>query len=154
MFSRVPNIACNTYYFLLTKRTNDWKRVIEKDADAGKIEGQRRRGWQRMRWLGIITDSMDINLRKFWEIVKDREAWHAVVHGVAKSRTQLSEWRTMLRAPNYLLAFSDQSFYSTTVTFQLSCSWVTFPADFFTIIIHGRFLPLSFLSSFLFLLPT
>ena len=150
----MPNIACNTYYFLLTKRINDWKRVIEKDPDAGKIEGKRRRGWRRMRWLGIITDSMDINLRKFWEIVKDREAWHAVVHGVAKSRTQLSEWTTMLRASNYLLAFSDQSFYSTTMAFQLSCSWVTFPADFFTIIIHGRFLPLSFLSSFLFLFPT
>ena len=61
--------------------------VIGKDPDLGKIEDRRRRGVQRMRWLGGITDSMDMNLRKLQEIVKDREAWRAVVHEITKSRT-------------------------------------------------------------------
>ena len=64
---------------------------LEKTLMLGKTVGRRRRGWQRMRCLDGITDSMDMNLSKFQEIVKDRKAWHAAVHGIARSWTQLSE---------------------------------------------------------------
>ena len=68
--------------------------LLEKTLMLGKIEGRKKRGQQRMRWLDGITDWMDMNLSRFWEIMKDRETWYAAVHEVTKSQTQLSNWTT------------------------------------------------------------
>ena len=76
-----------------------WAESLVKTLMLGKIEGKRRRGRQRMRWLDSITNSIDMNLGKLWEIVWDREAWHAAVHGVTKSWTQLRNWTIII--PQY-----------------------------------------------------
>ena len=89
------------YFGHLMQRTNS----LEKTLILGNIEGRRRRRWQRTRWLDSITDSMDMSLSKLQKMMKDREAWHAAVCGVAKSQTRLRDWTTTLSHSVYMPHF-------------------------------------------------
>ena len=109
------------YFGYLMWRTDSF----EKTLMLGRIEGGRIRGWQRMRWLDGITDSMDMSLSKLRELVMHREVWRAAVHGVAKCRTRLSDWTKL----NWTEAILYKGLQSPWILIFLQVSWNQFPVD-------------------------
>ena len=117
------------YFGHLMQRTDS----LEKTLILGKIEGRRRRGQQRMRWLEGITDTMDMDLGGLWDLVMDREAWCAEVHGVTKSQTQLSNWTEL----NWTVRFTEGEGRLVNILFRHCCITVDFPNLF----LSSSFLP-------------
>ena len=111
------------YVGYLMRRTDS----LEKILMLGKIEGRRRRGWQRMRWLDGITYSIDMSLSEHWEMVKNREAWSTVIHGVTKSQTRLKNWTTIMINHNGKEYFKNVYIYMCMYITKLPC----FTADIF-----------------------